>query len=134
VRAFILSLVIFWAAGLSSYSLAQEEKKEEEEAIAPDKVSEHAGEKVSVEGRVYSIGLTAAGYHIYFGADVSTSFQVLIPRDAVGKYQVDPKLRYDRRNLRVTGKILEESGKFYIEARDPKQIKIIPRKRKKKTT
>ena len=38
--------------------------------------------------------------------------------------------KYTRRNVRVTGEVMEQEGKYYILIREPKQIKVVPRKRK----
>lgn len=86
------------------------------------------GKKISVEGRIYSNSKSAAGIHLYFGADTTTAFQAIIVAKSIYKFQVDVSKKYDKRNVRVTGKLETESGKFFIRVDDPSQIKTVARK------
>ena len=89
----------------------------------------HVGNKISVEGRVYSVNRTGAGMHLYFGADTSLAFQGLVPASSIYKFKVDMKKKYSRRNVRIIGKVETENGKFFIKVTDSKQIKVVRRKR-----
>jgi len=100
------------------------------EALRPTEVgAEHVGKSIAVEGRVYSNGKSKSGIHLYFGADTSTAFQAIVLASQLHKFKVDVQKKYSRRNVRVTGKVEEQDGKYYIRIREPKQIKVVPRKR-----
>jgi aspartyl/asparaginyl-tRNA synthetase len=119
---------LFLAAllGLGAVVLAQEES----DAIRPDEVgTDQVGKNVAVEGRVYSNSKSAAGIHLYFGADTSTAFQALVQAKSLHKFQVDVAKKYDKRNVRVTGKLEEENGKYFIRIDEPAQIKVVAKKR-----
>lgn len=112
--------------GLSTVVLAQEES----DALRPEEIgAAQVGQKVAVEGRVYSNSKSGAGIHLYFGADTSTAFQALVQAKSLHKFQVDVAKKYDKRNVRVTGKVEEESGKFFIRIDDPSQLKVVAKKR-----
>jgi aspartyl/asparaginyl-tRNA synthetase len=112
--------------GLYAVVVAQEES----DAIRPDEVgTDQVGQKVAVEGRVYSNSKSAAGIHLYFGADTSTAFQALVQAKSLHKFQVDVAKKYDKRNVRVTGKLEEENGKYFIRIDEPSQIKVVAKKR-----
>lgn len=120
------ALFLVAVLGLCAVVLAQEES----DAIRPDEVStEQVGQKVAVEGRVYSNSKSAAGIHLYFGPDTSTAFQALVQAKSLHKFQVDVAKKYDKRNVRVTGKLEEESGKYFIRIDEPSQIKVVAKKR-----
>lgn len=102
-----------------------------QDAIRATEVSaEHVGEKIAVEGRVYSSAETAAGQHLYFGADTSTAFQAIVTADSLYKFQVDVEKKFTRRNVRVTGTVEEENGKYFIRVTQPSQIKVVARRRR----
>ncbi len=122
VSALILASVL--AFGLVTFA---------QEVVRPADIgADHVGNELAVEGRVYSINKTGAGMHLYFGADTSSAFQGLIPASSIYKFKVDIEKRYSRRNVRITGKVEEERGKFFIRVADPKQIRVVPRKRSTK--
>ena len=100
-------------------------------ALRPTEVGkEQLGKEIAVEGRVYSAGRSKSGIHLYFGADTSTAFQAIVLGSHLHKFKVDVEKKYSRRNVRVTGKLEEQDGKYYIRIREPKQIKVVPRKRR----
>lgn len=116
---------IIVALGLATAVFAQEE-----EAIRPDAVGkDQVGKKVAVEGRIYSNSKSAAGIHLYFGPDTSTAFQALVQAKSMHKFQVDVAKKFAKRNVRVTGKVEEESGKFFIRIDEPSQLKVVAKKR-----
>ncbi|HXV64596.1 MAG TPA: hypothetical protein VEK15_28115 [Vicinamibacteria bacterium] len=120
VRALLTLLVL----GLAALSLAQGD------AIRPTEITaEQVGQTVVVEGRVYSSNKTAAGIHLYFGADTSTAFQALVTSASIHKFQVDIEKQYSSRNVRVTGKLEEDNGRLFVRIEEPSQIKVAPRKR-----
>lgn len=100
-------------------------------SIKPTEVTaDHLGEDISVEGRVYTAGESNSGVHLYFGADNSSAFQAIILASQLHNFKVDVKKKYSKRNVRVSGTVEEQEGKFYIRVREPKQIKVVPRKRR----
>jgi hypothetical protein len=119
------SLVLVALVSLGAVVSAQEE-----DAIRPDEIgADHVGKKVAVEGRVYSNSKSPAGIHLYFGADTSTAFQALVSSKSIYKFQVDVVKKFDRRNVRVTGTVEEESGKYFIRVDEPSQLNVVARKR-----
>ncbi|GEM_PF-6890291 len=96
-----------------------------------DVTAEQVGKGIAVEGRVYSHGKSETGQiALFFGADISTAFRAIVPSADLHKFKVDVVKKYTRRNVRVTGTVEEQDGKFYILIREPKQIKVVPRKRR----
>ena len=116
---------------LAAAAFAQDPPAGEEDFLRPNAVTaDHAGESLVVEGRVAEVRRTNAGLHLYFGADMTSAFQVLIPTDRLHLWTgTDPEKRYSRRNLRVTGTVEEEGGRLFITATGTDQIKIVPRRR-----
>ncbi|HLE70584.1 MAG TPA: hypothetical protein VJH87_12945 [Vicinamibacteria bacterium] len=103
---------------------------QEEAAIRPDAVGkDHVGKKIAVEGRIYSNSKSAAGIHLYFGPDITTAFQALVQAKSMYKFQVDVAKKYERRNVRVTGKVEEQNGKYFIRVDEPSQLKVVTKKR-----
>ena len=101
------------------------------ETMRPTAVTaEQVGEEIAVEGRIYTNGKSKSGIHLYFGADTTTAFQAIVLASELHKFKVDVEKKYTRRNVRVTGEVMEQEGKYYILIREPKQIKVVPRKRK----
>ncbi len=101
------------------------------ETMRPTAVTaEQVGEEIAVEGRIYTNGKSESGIHLYFGADTTTAFQAIVLASELHKFKVDVEKKYTRRNVRVTGEVMEQEGKYYILIREPKQIKVVPRKRK----
>ncbi|HEY7697340.1 MAG TPA: hypothetical protein VIE88_02940, partial [Vicinamibacteria bacterium] len=90
---------------------------------------DQVGKKIAVEGRIYSNSKSEAGIHLYFGPDTSTAFQALVQAKSIYKFQVDVAKKYDKRNVRVTGKVEEEKGKFFIRIDEPSQLKVVAKKR-----
>ncbi len=102
---------------------------QEEAALRPDAVGkDHVGKKISVEGRVYSNSKSEAGIHLYFGPDTTTAFQGLVQAKSMHKFQVDVTKKYDKRNVRLTGKVEEQSGKYFIRIDEPSQLKVVAKK------
>jgi hypothetical protein len=119
------TIVLVLLIGFTAAGFAQEEA-----AIRPDAVGkDHVGKKVAVEGRIYSNSKSQAGIHLYFGADTSTAFQALVLTKAIYKFEVDVAKKFDKRNVRVTGKVEEQSGKYFIRVDDPSQLKVVAKKR-----
>ncbi len=118
------TIVLILVLGPTAAVLAQDA------AIRPDAIGkDHVGQKIAVEGRIYSNSKSAAGIHLYFGADTSTAFQALVQAKSVSKFQVDVAKKFDKRNVRVTGKVEEENGKFFIRVDEPSQLKVVAKKR-----
>ena len=119
--AIVLGLVL----GSATAVFAQEEA-----AIRPDVIGkDHVGKKIAVEGRIYTNSKSAAGVHLYFGPDTSTAFQALVQAKSMHKFQVDVAKKFEKRNVRVTGKVEEENGKYFIRIDDPSQLKVVAKKR-----
>jgi len=119
------TIVLILLIGFSAAGIAQEEA-----AVRPDAVGkDHVGKKVAVEGRIYSNSKSQAGIHLYFGADTSTAFQALVLTKAIYKFEVDVAKKFDKRNVRVTGKVEEQQGKYFIRVDDPSQLKVVAKKR-----
>ncbi len=124
MRASALALSILFLLGATAFAQI--------ETMRPNAVtSEQVGEEIAVEGRIYTNGKSESGIHLYFGADTTKAFQAIVLGSELHKFKVDVEKKYTRRNVRVTGEVLEQEGKFYILIREPKQIKVVPRKRRK---
>ena len=124
MRAVSLVLALSFVALSGSVAFAQE-------ALRPTEVgADHVDQEIAVEGRIYSNGKSKSGIHLYFGADTSTAFQGIVLASHLHKFKVDVVKKYNRRNVRVTGKVETQDGKYYIRIREPKQIKVVPRKRR----
>lgn len=122
VKAFTIVLSLLMVFSMVAFA-------QEETAIRPDAVGkDQVGKKVAVEGRIYSNSKSEAGIHLYFGPDTSTAFQALVAAKSIYKFQVDVTKKYDKRNVRVTGKVEEEKGKFFIRIDEPSQLKIVAKK------
>lgn len=123
MRASVVVATILLLYG--SVSFAQGSKP-----VSPTEITaDHLGKDISVVGRVYAAGDSPAGIHLYFGADNSSAFQAIILAKSAHKFKVDIKKKYSKRNVRVSGKVEEQEGKYYIRIEEPKQIKVVPRKR-----
>ncbi len=118
------TFVLILALGFAAVVFAQEAAPLRPDAIGKDQV----GKTVAVEGRIYSNSKSAAGIHLYFGPDTSNSFQALVQAKSVHKFQVDVAKKFDKRNVRVTGKVEEESGKYFIRIDEPSQLKVVAKK------
>ncbi|MGH9391359.1 MAG: hypothetical protein ACRD1Z_17265 [Vicinamibacteria bacterium] len=119
------TIVLILLLGFTSAVFAQEEAAIRSDAVGKDQV----GKKVAVEGRIYSNSKSAAGIHLYFGPDTTTAFQAVVQAKSMYKFQVDVTKKYDRRNVRVTGKVEEQNGKYFIRIDEPSQIKVVAKKR-----
>lgn len=119
------TIVLILLLGFGAAVFAQEEAALRPDAIGKDQV----GKKIAVEGRIYSNSKSAAGIHLYFGPDTTTAFQALVQAKSMYKFQVDVAKKFDKRNVRVTGKVEEENGKFFIRVDDPSQLKAVAKKR-----
>jgi hypothetical protein len=102
----------------------------QEEALRPDAVGkDQVGKTIAVEGRIYTNSKSEAGIHLYFGPDTTTAFQGLVQAKSMHKFQVDVTKKYDKRNVRITGKVEEQSGKYFIRIDEPSQLKVVAKKR-----
>ncbi len=117
--------MLILALGFAGAVLAQESAALRPDAVGKDQV----GKTVAVEGRIYSNSQSAAGIHLYFGPDTSTAFQALVQAKSVPKFKVDVAKKFDKRNVRVTGKVEEQSGKYFIRIDEPSQLKVVAKKR-----
>jgi len=118
------AIVLIVLVGLAAPVFAQEEA-----ALRPDAVGkEQVGKKIAVEGRIYSNSKSEAGIHLYFGPDTTTAFQGLVQAKSMHKFQVDVTKKYDKRNVRLTGKVEEQSGKYFIRIDEPSQLKVVAKK------
>jgi hypothetical protein len=122
VKASTIVLILLMVFSVAA--LAQEGSAIPADAVGKDQV----GKKVAVEGRIYSNSKSEAGIHLYFGPDTSTAFQALVQAKSIHKFQVDVTKKFDKRNVRVTGKVEEEKGKFFIRIDDPSQLKVVAKK------
>jgi len=123
VKASTILLVL--VLGFTAAVFAQEEA-----AIRPDAVGkDQVGKKIAVEGRIYSNSKSPAGIHLYFGPDTTTAFQALVQAKSMYKFQVDVVKKYERRNVRLTGKVEEQNGRYFIRVDDPSQLKVVAKKR-----
>jgi hypothetical protein len=124
MRASALALSILFLLGATAFAQI--------ETMRPTAVTaEQVGKEIAVEGRIYTNGKSESGIHLYFGADTTKAFQAIVLGSELHKFKVDVEKKYTRRNVRVTGEVLEQEGKYYILIREPKQIKVVPRKRRK---
>jgi hypothetical protein len=119
------AIVLVLGLAMSGFLFAQEEAALKPEQVGKDQV----GKQVAVEGRVYSNSKSQAGIHLYFGPDTSTAFQGLVQSKSVHKFQVDIAKKFEKRNVRLTGKVEEQNGKFFIRIDDPAQLKVVAKKR-----
>jgi hypothetical protein len=119
------AIVLVLCLVIGGFLFAQEEAALKAEQVGKDQV----GKQVAVEGRIYSSSKSEAGIHLYFGADTSAAFQGLVLSKAVHKFQVDIAKKFEKRNVRVTGKVEEQNGKFFIRIDDPAQLKVVAKKR-----
>ena len=103
----------------------------DQQAIRPRDVgADQLGKEISVEGRIYTNGKSKSGIHLYFGPDNSTAFQGIVMANSLHKFKVDIVKKFNRRNVRVTGKVEVQDNKYFIRIKEPKQLKVGPRKRR----
>jgi len=119
------AIILVLTLGFAAAVFAQEEAAVRPDAVGKDQV----GKKIAVEGRIYSNSKSAAGIHLYFGPDTSTAFQALVQAKSIYKFEVDVAKKFDKRNVRVTGKVEEQSGKYFIRVDEPSQLKVVAKKR-----
>ena len=125
MRAISIALITLASLSLSVFAQAQSK------TLKPTEIgADHVGKDVAVVGRIYQNNMSKSGIHLYFGADMSTSFQAIIPNSSKHKFKVDIQKKFNQRNVRVTGKVAESGGRYYIRVDEPKQIKVVPRKRR----
>ena len=118
------TIVLIVALAITAFAFGQEE------ALRPDSIGkDQVGKNVAVEGRIYSNSKSPAGIHLYFGPDSSTAFQGLVQAKSMHKFQVDVSKKFDKRNVRVTGKVEEQNGKYFIRIDEPSQLKVVAKKR-----
>ncbi len=130
-RALLAAALVMLGAGVA---LAQEEAEEEEAPLGSgDITEEHVGEEVVVQSRVYRVARNRGGVYVYLEADTSTGFQAVIPLTAIPNWGgADPEKRYaQRRIVRVTGEVEQQGETLFITVREPDQIRVIPRRRRR---
>lgn len=130
-RALLAAALVMLGAGVA---LAQEEAEEEEAPLGSgDITEEHVGEEVVVQSRVYRVTRNRGGVYVYLNADTSTGFQAVIPLAAIPNWGgADPEKRYaQRRIVRVTGEVEQQGETLFITVREPDQIRVIPRRRRR---
>jgi hypothetical protein len=109
--------------GFTAAVFAQEEAALRPDAIGKDQV----GKKIAVEGRIYSNSKSRR-------ESTSTSDPTQPPRSGAGAGEVDAQVqvdivkKYDKRNVRLTGKVEEQSGKYFIRIDEPSQLKVVAKK------
>ncbi len=118
------AIILIALLGFTAAVFAQEEAALRPDAVGKDQV----GKKIAVEGRIYSNSKSEAGIHLYFGPDTTTAFQGLVQAKSMHKFQVDVAKKYDKRNVRLTGKVEEQSGKYFIRIDEPSQLKVVAKK------
>jgi len=130
VRALFLPLTVVLATGSavdsSGGSSAQASKSAE--AIGWEKAREQVGKVVTVEGTVYKANRRPTGISLSLHPTFPDYFQVIIPAVAIAKWKVDPSIYYNKRLIRVTGKVEESQGHHFIRLTDPKQIERVQKK------
>lgn len=123
MKASAIVLILLLGVGAAVFS-------QEEAAIRPDAVGkDQVGKKIAVEGRIYSNSKSPAGIHLYFGPDPTTAFQAVVQAKSMYKFQVDVVKKYERRNVRLTGKVEEQNGRYFIRVDEPSQLKVVAKKR-----
>ena len=118
------AIVLIVLVGLAAAVFAQDAAALRPDAVGKDQV----GKTVAVEGRIYSNSKSEAGIHLYFGPDTTTAFQGLVQAKSMHKFQVDVTKKYDKRNVRLTGKVEEQNGKYFIRIDEPSQLKVVAKK------
>lgn len=90
----------------------------------------YVGEEITVGGQALDVRrIQGSGLHISF----LSGFLVLIPETHIHVWTgVDPVKRYKGRNLHVTGEVMEENGQLFIGVTDPDQVRVIPRRRRRR--
>lgn len=110
--------------------------EEEEEFLQPSEITaEHVGETVVIRGQITNTQQNPDGVHIFFvGANLNYPFQVLIPLSHLHNWTgQDPVKRYARgRILRISGEIEEHADRPLILAKERDQIRVIPRRRRRR--
>lgn len=129
MRAAIFFLSLTLASGAPARAVAQEANPQAA-VIDWEEAGNHVGKTVTVEGRVVSTRRIANGIALDFHADFASHFRVIIPGNAATKFPSDPMVRFNQRNVQVTGKVEAERGIPFIRVVDPKNIKTVPVKRK----
>lgn len=124
-----------WADGGQEAQGAKKEK--EAEAIPWEEAKKHVGEMVTIEGLVSRTERKSGGVFLHFHPRSPDNFQVVIPGTVLAKFKLDPVIYYERRRVRVTGKVEEVwknpagilyQGSPFIQLDDPKKIKVVRKK------
>lgn len=113
-------------------AFGQDSPAGEAEVVPVQDVSaDHVGEEITVGGRVLDVRtITGSGLHISF----TSSFVVVIPESHRHLWtEVDPVKRYKGRNLQITGEILEENGALFMGVTAPDQLKVVQRRRRRRS-
>jgi hypothetical protein len=126
VRALIFSLAAILATAVAIEPLAAQAPKTE--AISWEKARENVGKVVTVEGIVFSTKRRPIAITLSFHPNFPDYFSVIIPASAIAKWKVDPAVYYQKRLVRVTGKVEESQGNHFIRLTDPKKIERLQRK------
>lgn len=98
------------------------------DAISWEKAREHVGKVVTVQGMVFSTKRRPIAISLSFHPNFPDYFQVIIPVNAIAKWKVDPAVYYNKRLVRVTGKVEESHGNHFIRLTDPKKIERVQKK------
>ena len=86
-----------------------------------------------VQSRVYRVTRNRTGVYVYLDPDTSTGFQAVIPLASIPNWGgADPEKRYaQRRIVRVSGEVEQQNETLFITVRDPEQLRVIPRRRRR---
>lgn len=130
-RALLAAALVVLGAGVAA---AQEAEEEEAPLSSGDITEEHIGEEVVVQSRVYRVTRNRNGIYVYLDANTGTGFQAVIPLAAIPNWGgADPEKRYaQRRIVRATGEVEMQGETLFITVREPEQLRVIPRQRRRR--
>ena len=102
----------------------------EEALAAADVGPEHVGEEITVTGRALEVNrYQGSGFHI----SLPSGLLALIPESHIHLWTgVDPTKRYPGRTLQITGEVMDEDGQLFIGVTDPADLKVVPRRRRRR--
>jgi hypothetical protein len=132
-----LTCLCFSLAFLPLVATADDKKAEEPKVIAAAEAKDHLGETLTVELTVKS-SKNASSVESYF-LDSEEDYKdeknlaVVIAYDHAAKFKEqgisDPAEHYLGKTIRVTGKIVKEGRQTRLRISDPKQLKVIEKKK-----
>ncbi|MFH1428525.1 MAG: protein kinase [Candidatus Margulisiibacteriota bacterium] len=114
----IAALLLFWSAMAFG-----------QEVITWQQAAEHIGENVTVEGKVLNTYNSGKVIFINFDADYVNNLSAVIFKQNVANFPEAPEKYYDKKTVRVSGKIIEYKGKPEIIVSSPSQIEIVADKK-----